>query len=81
MDKKSNDKRTPHEIANAVSRTISDINKVVHAVPVMTGYDFFKRDLFFNKGVDKLISDTCRKNEVSESHIRKVAGWNEKSGL
>jgi hypothetical protein len=81
MSKESEEKRTLHEIAIAVSHAISEINRVVNAVPIMTGYNFFLREKFYNNGVDKLISDTCIKYNVSESHIRQVAGWNKKSGL
>ena len=80
MDKPK-DTRSAQEIAKAVSRAITTINKVAHAVSVMRKYDFFIPEKFYNKGIDKLIKDVCAEFEVNEAHIRKVGGWNLKSGL
>lgn len=70
------EERTPHETAKAVAKTIATINKVINAVPVMRNYDWFNYSEFTNSGLDKLISDVCKDNNVPESHIRTVAGWN-----
>ena len=71
-------KRTPKETAKVVAKTIADIRKVLDAVPVMTGYSFFDAKGFKATGFDALVEKVCRQNDISEKHIRKVAGFDEK---
>jgi len=68
-------KRTPKEVAKAVAKIISDVNKVVDAAPIMEGYDFFDRKKFKKEGFDKLVKDKCKEFDITEAHIRQVAGW------
>ena len=76
------EKRSPKETAEAVAKTISEIRKVIEALPILKKYDFFIiQSKFFNEGADKLISDICQENGVNEKHIRTVAGFDSKSGL
>jgi selenocysteine-specific translation elongation factor len=67
-------KRSAKETAKVVEKTIKEITKVLEAVPVMKGYNFFNIEKFEGKGFDKLVKDLCENNEISESHIRRVAG-------
>jgi cell fate (sporulation/competence/biofilm development) regulator YmcA (YheA/YmcA/DUF963 family) len=75
------EKRSSKETAKAVAKTISEIRKVIEALPILKKYDFFIQSKFFNEGADKLISDICQENGVNEKHIRTVAGFDSKSGL
>jgi len=68
-------KRTLKKTAKLVEKTIVDIQKVLDAVPIMTGYSFFDAKGFKTSGFDNLVKKVCRQNDVSETHIRKVAGW------
>lgn len=68
-------KRTPKETAKVVAKTISDIRRVLDAVPVMTGYSFFDAKLFKTTGFDSLVKKVCGENDISEKHIRTVGGW------
>ena len=52
--------RTPRQTAEIVERTIAEIDE--------------QRDCSTPLN-DKLITDVCSKNQISEEHIRKVAGW------
>lgn len=71
-------KRTTKETAKIVESIISDINKVLRAVPVMNGYEWFDKKTFEKTGFDELITNICKSNDISESHIRTVAGWKKK---
>lgn len=73
--KMENTKRTPKETAKLVAKTIADIQKVLDAVPVMTGYSFFDSKSFKETGFDNLVKKVCGQNDVNEKHIRTVAGW------
>jgi len=55
--------RTLKKTAEIVERTIAEIDE--------------QRDCSTPLN-DKLISDVCAKNQISEEHIRKVAGWKAK---
>lgn len=68
-------KRTPKETAQVVEKTISEIRKVLSAVPIMTGYNFFDEKKFKQTGFDLLVKKTCKKYEINEKHIRKIAEW------
>ena len=70
-----NIKRSPRETATAIAKTISDATKVIEAASIISGYDFFNHNNFKKVGFDLLLKNLCEKYEVSESHIRKVAGW------
>ena len=52
--------RTPKQTAEIVECTIAEIDE--------------QRDNTTRIN-DKLISDTCEKYQISEEHIRRVAGW------
>ena len=52
--------RTPKQTAEIVEQTIAEIDE--------------QRDNTTRIN-DKLISDTCAKYQISEEHIRRVAGW------
>jgi hypothetical protein len=67
--------RTPKDFARVVASTIVTINRVVDAVPIMIGYDFFDEKKFREGSFDKLVENVCKTNEICEKHIRLVAGW------
>ena len=71
-------KRTTKETAKAVEITVKSIQKVLDAAIIMQGYDFFDGSIFREKGKDKVIRDLCKRNKVSEEHIRDIGGWNNK---
>jgi hypothetical protein len=71
-------KRTTKETAKIVESTISNINKVLRAVPIMNGYEWFDKKTFKKTGLDKLITNICKSNNISENHIRTVADWKKK---
>ena len=64
-------KRTPKEMANVVYATITEILKAKRIA---------KSSLIKGERIDKewfssLITDTCLKHDINESHIRRVGGW------
>ena len=70
----ANDKRTPKQTAEAVAKTIKDLNKVLEAVPIMKGHRFFDLNIFKSTGFDEVIEKLCSENDISEDHVRRVAG-------
>jgi hypothetical protein len=70
--------KTPKQIATAVAKAISDVRRVIDALPVMKDYDFFVPDKFYYEGFNQLVTDNCKKQDISEEHVRRVAGWNSK---
>jgi hypothetical protein len=69
-------KKSAKEAAIAVSKTITDVRKVLSAVSIMTKYKWFDEKKFNSEGFDELIKDSCKKYDINESHIRNVGGWN-----
>ena len=67
--------KTPKETSKVVAKTIADIRKVLDAVPVMTGYSFFDAKGFKATGFNTMVTKVCGQNDISEQHIRTVAGW------
>ena len=70
-----NTKRTLKETTKLVAKTISNIRKVLDAVPVMTEYSFFDEKEFRKSGFNNLVKNMCKQYDMSEKHIRTVAGW------
>lgn len=68
-------KRSLKDTSKLVESAIRDIRKVLDAVPIISGYDFFDHEKFKYSGLDKLIKMKCKEYDVNEDHIRKVAGW------
>lgn len=75
-----NEKRSPRDIAKAIENSISDVRKVLYAVPVMKEYDFFNLKKF-EMSLNNLIKNSCNKYNVKEDQVRKIAGWNAKIDL
>jgi hypothetical protein len=69
-------KKSAKEAAIAVSKTITDVRKVLSAVAIMSKYQWFDEKKFKSEGFDELLKDTCKKYDINEQHIRNVAGWN-----
>ena len=70
-----NQKRTPKETANAIAYTVSSINNVLKAVPILDSVDLFNLKKFKEVDFDQLVTSLCKKNKVDELHIRKVGDW------
>ena len=68
-------KQSTMEIANNVQKTIREVQKVIDAVVIMKPYKWFNNNQFQKSGMNALIRDTCKRNGISEKHIRTVAGW------
>lgn len=55
-------KRNPEQPAHIVEQTILQIrDKATQGLA--------------KKNMDRIIQDTCARNEISETHVRRVAGW------
>ncbi|HRN42819.1 MAG TPA: hypothetical protein PK649_12210 [Vicingus sp.] len=67
--------RTPKETAKAVETAVSEITKVMKAVPVMIGFDFFDENGFRKHGLNELIAKISDRYGISEKHIRTIGGW------
>jgi len=71
-------KRTPKQTVQVVAKTVADIKKVLCAVPIITGFSFFDDKAFKATGFNDLVKKLCDQNDISEKHVRKVAGFNKK---
>lgn len=68
-------KRSAEQKARIVEKTISEIRKVINVSGLVKKYEWFDNNKFNELGLNQVITDTCLKYKISESHIRLVGGW------
>lgn len=67
--------RSQKEFARDVAKIVKDLNIVLAASSIASGFDFFDNKKFRENGFDKLLSKLCKSHKITEDHIRNVGGW------
>ena len=61
--------------ATIVDKAISEIRALGKSAFIMRKYDCFDYDLFQKVDIDRAIKEICIKHDISEEHVRQVAGF------